>query len=408
MSGPRPEDRLRNLGLLLALGLGAFSIGTDSLVITGLLDRIGADLDVSTAATGQLITAFALVYGLGAPVMATLMPRLDRKLVLLAGLSLLACANVVSAVAPNYGVLMTGRIIAALGSALYIPSALMVAVSVTPERFRGRAIAIVAGGISSATALGVPLGTLIGAVGSWRATFLLVAILGSIALTVLAVSLPRIPAPPVVRIRRRMQVIAHPGILAALVSYLLACSGEFAFLVYIAPATRGITGFAGAGLSAFLFLYGISSVAGSIFGGWASDAFGGTSAYVGASAVLFMSLASMALLSTFGAQRSWFAVVLFAALLCIMGIGSWALSPAQSHRVSGMDSPDTTVALSLNGSASYLGLALGGALGGLVMSGGSTAALAGTAVVLEALALIAFVAVPRLVPAGRSGARAGP
>ncbi|MFI0815768.1 MFS transporter [Streptomyces sp. NPDC021098] len=376
-----------NRVLLLALALGAFSIGTDSLIISGLLDRIATDLEVSQATTGQLISVFALVYAIGAPVLAAVTGRLGRKRLLLTALTVFIAANLLGALAPDYPTLMASRVLAAVGAGLYLPCAMIVTVSATPREWRGRALAVVAGGMSAATALGVPLGTLIGAIGDWRATLVLVAMLAALAAAVLTVAIPRVPAPAAVTIRQRLTAAAHPGVLVALLSNVLACAGEFTVVVYVAPLAMEVTGVGAAGVSAFLLVSGLAALLGSAVGGRAADAYGGGRAYHGAVAVLLAGLAALVPVAAFAPDDSWGTAVLFGLLLCVISTAAWALPPAQNHRIASMDIPEPTVALSLNGSSSYLGLAVGGALGGLAMEHGSVTVLALTGAGVELLAL---------------------
>lgn len=394
-----------NRPLLLALALGAFSIGTDSLIISGLLNRIAADMDVSAATTGQLISVFALVYAIGAPILATVTALVDRKRLLLIALAVFVAANVLGALAPNYPVLMASRVLAAVGAGLYLPCAMVVTVSVTPKHWRGRGLAIVAGGMSAATALGIPLGTLIGAIGDWRATLYLVGALATVAAVFLAAAIPRVPAQKAVSIGQRLRAAAHPQVLIALLANVLACAGEFTVIVYVAPLVKAVTGVGAAGVSAFLLVSGIAAVVGSVVGGRAADRFGGRHAYNGAVAILFAGLAAMVLLTVTDLSGSWVTTLVLALLLCVISVASWALPPAQNHLISSMDIPEPTVALSLNGSSSYLGLALGGILGGLAMEHGSitTLTLAGAGV--ELLALVTLILAVTMTRRSRSAAR---
>lgn len=381
-----------NRVLLLALALGAFAIGTDSLVISGLLVRIAASIHVSATAAGQLITVFALVYAAGAPVLATLTGAVNRKRLLLAALAVFTSANLLGAAAPDYAVLMAARLLAALGAALFMPSAMTVTVGITPQQWRGRALAIVVGGLSAATALGVPLGTLIGAIGDWRMTLLLVAALAITAGIVIAAALPQVPPAAVASIRARFRAGTHPSVLTALLSNLLACAGEYTVFVYITPLAIGLTKTGTAGVSAFLLISGVAAVAGSVVGGRAADKFGGQRAYTGAVAVLFACLCTMALLALYAPRGSWITIGAFAVLLCVTSVSCWVLPPAQNHRIAGLDIPEPSVALSLNGSSSYLGLAVGGALGGIAMASGSITALTQTGAGVELLALLILAA----------------
>ncbi|MFD7015294.1 MFS transporter [Streptomyces sp. NPDC059928] len=381
--------------LLLTLALGAFGIGTDGLIISGLLDRIATDLEVSSAAAGQLISVFALLYAVSAPVLATLTAKVGRKQLLLTALAVFAFANVLGATAPNYAVLMASRALAALGAGLYLPCSMVVAVGVAPPERRGRAIALVVGGMSAATALGVPLGTLVGAIGSWRLSLLLVAVLATTAVIALAAALPQVPVPAKVTLRQRLAAATHPQVWTALITNALACAGEFALFVYIGPLAMATTGTGPAGVSAFLLVWGCAALIGSAVGGRAADAFGGQRAYAGAVAVLFCGLLLMALVTAVAPSGSWLTTGVFALTLVIISVGSWALPPAQNHRIAGLDIPEPTVAISLNGSSSYLGLAIGGVLGGLAVGGGSmtTLALAAAGAALLALGALGLSAI---------------
>ncbi|MDC7337413.1 MFS transporter [Streptomyces lydicus] len=141
---------------LLLLALGTFAVGTDSMVMAGILGLVARDLDVSVPAAGQIVTVFALSYAVLAPVLATAAARWPRRRLLLTALTVFTVANALSAVAPTYPILLATRVLAAAGAALYTPTANAVATTLVPPERRGRALATVLGGMTVATALGVP------------------------------------------------------------------------------------------------------------------------------------------------------------------------------------------------------------------------------------------------------------
>src|SRR4051794_13944381 len=144
------------------LAAGAFAVGTSAYVVSGVLPAVSGELGVSLSAAGQLSTAFALAYAVGAPLLATVTARWDRRTVLLAALVVAAVGNGLSALATTYPVLIVGRIIAALGAAAYTPAATLVATALLPPGQRARAVALVFGGLTLALAIGVPAGDLLG------------------------------------------------------------------------------------------------------------------------------------------------------------------------------------------------------------------------------------------------------
>src|SRR6266700_7728714 len=160
------------------LAVAAFAIGTEAFVIAGLLPTIAADLQISVPAAGQWVSVYALTYAVGSPILAVTLNNIDRRTVLALALSTFIAGNLLAVMASGYTLLLASRMLMAVGAGLCMPTALAVSVAVaTPER-RGRAIALVTSGLTVATVLGVPFGTLVGNYLGWRATFVMVAVLG--------------------------------------------------------------------------------------------------------------------------------------------------------------------------------------------------------------------------------------
>jgi predicted MFS family arabinose efflux permease len=142
------------------LALAAFAIGTEGFVIAGLLPAIATDLSISVPAAGQLVTAYALTYAVGSPILAVTLNNIDRRTVLALALSTFIAGNLAAMVASNYALLLASRMLMALGSGLCMPTALAVSVAVAAPERRGRAVALVTSGLTVATVIGVPLGNL--------------------------------------------------------------------------------------------------------------------------------------------------------------------------------------------------------------------------------------------------------
>ncbi|MER6583895.1 MFS transporter, partial [Nonomuraea sp. NPDC001023] len=179
---------------LLPLALATFAVGTDSYVIAGLLPAIAADLRVSTPAAGQLVTVFALVMALSAPIMGALTGGLDRRTALLVALGVFVAGNAVTALGTGYEVVMIARVVTAVGAGMINSAASSAAGAIAPAERRGRALAFVLGGLTAATALGLPLGTLIGRA-DWHVTLWAVAGVGLVAALGIAAGLPRVRLP---------------------------------------------------------------------------------------------------------------------------------------------------------------------------------------------------------------------
>ena len=176
------------------MALGAFAIGTESFMVAAILPAIAEDLHVRTEVAGQLVTAFALTYAVSSPVLTALTGTLGRRRLLVGCMTAFAGANLLAALSTSYGALLMARVLLAVAAGLYVPNANAIASAlVSPDR-RGRALAIVTGGLSLAVALGVPIGALIGGHFGWRMTFAGVGLLSAVALIGLMVGVPKASA----------------------------------------------------------------------------------------------------------------------------------------------------------------------------------------------------------------------
>ena len=157
---------------------GTFAIGTEAFVIGGVLPAVARSLGVSTSSAGLLVTAFAIAYAIGGPVLAVGSARHPRRALMVSALAPFVAANILAAVAPGYAMMMIGRGFAALGAAAFVPAASAVASSLAPTEYRGRPLGTVVAGMTVAQVVGVPFGAFVGASLEWRYTFIFVAALG--------------------------------------------------------------------------------------------------------------------------------------------------------------------------------------------------------------------------------------
>ncbi|MFJ4191006.1 MFS transporter [Kitasatospora sp. NPDC089509] len=363
---------------LLLLALGTFAMGTDSMVVAGILGPISADLGVSVGAAGQLVTVFALGYALLAPPLAAVTARWPRRRLLLTALAFFTVANALSALAPNYPLLLATRVLAAAGAALYTPTANAVATTlVAPER-RGRALATVLGGMTVATALGVPLGTWVGRA-DWRATMWLVTALGLAALAGLAALLRGLPAPAAApALRARLAPLGQRRVLGAAATTLAFFLAFQSVYIYLATAVHGATGGDADRLSLILLTTGVMSVAGSWLGGRLVDRTGVRAVLLAGSAVAACAFAALPWLGRSMPGALGYAVV--------VPLAGWAVSVALPHRLASLDAANAPLLISLNSSALYLGTAAGG------VAGSAAIAVLGTRWFPLAAAVLALVA----------------
>jgi predicted MFS family arabinose efflux permease len=366
-----------NLRIYL-LAVGTFALGTDAFVVAGVLPKIGADLGVSVSTAGWVVTLFSLTYGLGAPLLAALTGRIPRHRLLLGALVVFSLANVFSAIAPNFEILLLTRILAGTSAALYSPTAYFMATSLSTPQKRGQALATVVAGLTISTVLGVPLGTWIGQSFNWRITFGLVALLGGVALGVLALTgIPRIANPPSLGLRARLAPISQPRVLLALLPVLIWSAGTFILYTYITPFLQQTTHLQDTG--GLLLAYGLGTVVGNWSAGLAVDRFGSLPTIASLLVLMIITLGLLPL----GATSLWGAIP----LLFLWSFSGWGVFPSQQHRLLALFPQSANVILALNNSAFYLGGALGTATGGLVLSGIGTGGLSWVGAAFEVVAL---------------------
>ena len=373
---------------LLVLALGTFAIGTGSFVFAGLLEGVANDLFVSVGTAGNLVTVFAVTYAVASPVLVTLTGGAAPRKVLVAAMAVFAAANLAAVFAPTFGLLLACRIAAACGAAVFTPTALAVAAGLSPPEERGRSISTITGGLTVSFVVGIPLGSIIGTYAGWRMTFVMVAVLGAVAMLGVR-ALPRVEPPPVVGLKERVDALRQRAVVAALALTTLGLMGGFVVFTYVSPLLAEITGFGGAGVSGLLFLFGVAALLGNWLGGYGADHVGYARLMAAILALLSLSLLGFSLLVNAAAGTA-LAVPGTVATLMLWGVAGFALNPLQQYRVSGL-APDTrNVALSLNASAIYLGQGAGAGLGALALANGSLATLGwtGSLCALAALALL--------------------
>jgi predicted MFS family arabinose efflux permease len=250
-------------------------------------------------------------------------------------------------------------------------------------RRRGRALATVAGAASLATAFGVPLGTFAAGAAGWRVVFYGVATATAVAAAA-SWRLLHLP-PPAWPVRPAAAPGAVAGILA--VTFVWA-AGSFTCFSYISAVLRRTAAVGPTGLAAFLLVFGIAGLAGAAVSGWLTDRRGPRAALAGGLGLAALSLAGLGLTATLSARPQVTATI---AAITGYGLGTWAISPPQQQRLLATGGDDRFL-LSLNASALYLGVALGGATGGITLAlSHSVSAVCWAAASLE-MAALAFVA----------------
>jgi predicted MFS family arabinose efflux permease len=204
-----------------------FAIGTDGFVMAGVLPEIAQFFHVGIGAAGQMTTAYALSFALLAPTVAAIAGNVPRKTLLLLGMTIFVAANLATAAAPNFTFALAMRVVTGLGAAMFAPTASGAGTMLVPANRRGFALSIIVGGLTTATALGSPLGSIIGGLGDWRWTMIFVSALGAIAFAGVMLLLSNIPMPPAVSLSKRLAPLGDSRIFLTLLTTLFSMAGYF-------------------------------------------------------------------------------------------------------------------------------------------------------------------------------------
>ena len=370
---------------LFALTLSAFAIGTTEFVIVGLVPTIAADLGVSLPSAGLLVSLYALGVAVGAPVLTALTGRWDRKLVLLTLMALFVAGNLLAWQAPSYESLITARILTGLAHGVFFSIGSTIATSLVSKDKEASAIAIMFTGLTVALVTGVPLGTWIGQELGWRATFLVVSVLGLIALIGSAILVPKnLKQSAPAKITDQLKVLTQPRLLLVYAMTAVGYGGTFVAFTYLAPILEQVSGFASSSIGLIMLVYGVSVAAGNIWGGKLADKMGPVKALQ----FIFSALALVLLVFTFTAQSQIGAVLTVLiwgafAFGNVPGLQVYVVQLAEKHTPNAVD-----VASGLNIAAFNVGIAFGSVVGGVIVE---DMALTDTAWIGAAIVVLAFL-----------------
>ena len=269
-AGGQPQGRRLALAVV-AMAVGAFTIGTTEFVTMGLLPQVARGVDVSISQAGHLVSAYAVGVVVGAPLIALLGARLPRRGLLLGLMALFALTNGLSAVAPSFELLAVARFAAGLPHGAYFGIASLVAASMADPAKKGRAVAQVILGLSIANVVGVPAATWLGQNLGWRAAFVVVAVLAALAVVLVRAFVPGTPGDPHASARTELAAFGSSQVWLTMLVGAVGFGGMFAVYTYIAPTVTEVAGLPESTVPFFLLSFGLGMVAGTWLAGELAD-----------------------------------------------------------------------------------------------------------------------------------------
>ncbi|WP_083274074.1 MFS transporter [Exiguobacterium aurantiacum] len=370
--------------LILSLALLTFVLGTSEFVIVGILPDIADGLTISIATAGTLVSAFAISFAIGTPLMMSFTSHLPKRRLML-GLTLgFIVLNFLSSQAPNYGLLLSTRMVTAVVTGVLISLAMLVASESVPPTKRGIAVSFIFGGFTMANVFGVPLGTFIGQRAGWEATFFMTTALGIVALFAVYRVVPNQLSSAKTSISDQLRLLTNPRILIAFFIPAFGFGATYVVYTYLVPILKGVLGVPVAWVSPILLAYGFISI-------FSNMAAGKIASHNPIGRLRFVFLIQAVVLAALYVTTSNvtlglinIALMSFMAILLTTSTQIYLIDLAEKFN------PDAKgLASSLMPVASNVGIGMGSALGGLVYANAPVMmlALVGGAVALLTAAL---------------------
>lgn len=370
--------------------LSIFIVGMVEMMVAGIMNLISSDLHVSEAIIGQLVTLYAITFAIAGPILVKLTNRFSPRMVLLWALFAFVVGNIIIAIAPNFSILVIGRILSSAAAALIVVKILALTALLTAPQHRGKMIGIVYSGFSGANVFGVPIGTVIGDLVGWRYTFLFIVIISLFVGILMYIYIPKLSdhlssntetdtgssrSNTYSKVLRPVEVTKYLGI-----TFLLLVANSVTF-IYINPLILS-GGHQLSFVSIALLINGIAGVIGTSMGGFLSDRLTSKRWLVIATAVFIV---MMLLLNMFLPGTGLLLMIIF-----IWNIMQWSTNPAVQSGIIEHVEGDTSQVMSWNMSSLNAGIGIGGIVGGLVVSNLNVYA---TTYFSAAIALVAFILV---------------
>ena len=344
---------------LIALAFGTLGLGIAEFVMMGILPDVAKDLGISIPVAGHFISAYALGVCVGAPVL-TLARKYPLKHILLVLVTLIMIGNICAALSPNYWVLLAARFISGLPHGAYFGVGSIVAERLADKGKGSEAVSIMIAGMTIANLFGVPLGTSLSTMLSWRATFLLVGIWGIVIMYYIWRWVPHVEGLKDTGFKGQFRFLKTPAPWLILGATALSNGGVFCWYSY--PMLTNVSGFSAESITPLMILAGFGMVMGNLISGRLSDRY--TPGKVGTVAQALICI--MLLLLFFLSPYKWAAAL----LMCLCTAGLFAVSSPEQVLIIRVAKGGEMLGAASVQVAFNLGNAIGAYAGGLAISEG--------------------------------------
>lgn len=346
---------------LIALSLGTLVLGIAEFVMMGILTNVSESMKISIPVAGHFISAYALGVCFGAPLLIILRKQEPKKILLIL-VSLMIIGNTFTILSPNYLVMLVSRFISGLPHGAYFGVASIVASKLADKGRESEAVAIMIAGMTVANLVGVPIGTFLSNLFSWRVVFLIVVLFAVLTFYSIKKFVPYVKPLPDTGFRGQFKFLKSKAPWLILGATALGNGGVFSWYSYINPLLTNVSGFSPLVITPLMMLAGAGMVLGNLCGGRLSTHF-----FPGKVAATLQVVMTVALIGIFLLASNPIIAVI---LMCVVTFGLFGVSSPQQfliikHAPGGEMLGAAGIQIAFN-----LGNAIGAYLGGIPIKNG--------------------------------------
>lgn len=351
--------RLQSLFFVLT----AFLLGCNEFMVVGVISNIAKSYHASLSTVGLLVTVFAVTYAICTPILTTITSKYDRFKVLMTMLVIFWIGNTMTALAPSLPLLFVSRIITAAVAGTIISLILVFVSVIAPLEKRSMLVATVFAGFSTATIVGVPIGTTISMLSSWHISFLVISVLTIIIGAGLYWLVPRGNSQVTGSIKNQLQLMTDRRIFLGVIAMITLMAAEYTFYTYIRPIITDVLGFSASQLNWLLGLIGVMFIIGNTCAGIISSRYG-----IGKMPVISTACLVLLLLMGSAFHLSWLGIVLLCLICFVLGMPGSILQ-VMFLNVAERDHPAAmSLASSLNPICTNIGVSIGSLVAAISVS----------------------------------------
>ncbi|WP_139008724.1 MFS transporter [Lactococcus lactis] len=373
------REKVTIVGFFVAI----FIVGLDSFIISSLLTTIATTFKATVGEVGIGVSLYALFYAIGAPVIAPFSERLPKKRMMMIGLILFTLSTLLCGLSTNLSIFYLARSLAGLGAAMLTPSIYAYVGGNFSAKQVGKVMGIVMSALSLSIAIGIPVGSFIASVASWRWSFYASAIVGVLAFVVILFAVLK-DIPKITKYQSPFShyrnILGNKKAVLGLITLLIWMYGFYAFYTYLGTYITRQFSLALPSVGLVFMVYGIANFLSSFFGGWVGN-------FLGMRRTVVISGIVCSLAYIFGGLTTG-SLVLFVVLLVIIAFTQGFANP-QLITYNATILPESRGTMtSLSSSFLYLGLTVGSALGGVIFSNSSFTGLTVSSAIATIIALL--------------------